>query len=157
RGAHGMSPSARSSASIVGAALAAAAATAALAAPASAQQRGGTRPQLSGTVQTAAGPVAGATVRLYAAGARGAQRLARGTTGSDGTFALPYAHQRNGTPLYVVAERGSVRGHALDRSVRLLSIAGRVGALLPTVHVEERSTVAGGYAFARFLDGERIS
>lgn len=60
-------------------------------------------------------------------------------------------------PVYLVARRGSVAGAALDRRVRLLSVAGLAGALPSSVWVDERSTVAGAYAFARFIDGARIS
>lgn len=119
----------------------------------------GTAPRASVTVQveTAAGPVTGASVRLLAAGARSATVVSRARTGSDGSVAIRYRTPAAGTPLYVVADGGSVGGRALPRGVRLLSIAGRAGATPATVHVEERSTVAGAYAFARFIDGAQIS
>lgn len=115
------------------------------------------RASLAGQVQTAAGPVAGARVQVYAAGRRTARRLGAGTTADDGTYAVSYRTPRGGTPVYVVAERGRVGDTRLDRRVRLLAIAGRAGALAREVHVDERSTVAGAYAFARFIDGPRIS
>lgn len=113
--------------------------------------------RLTGQVETAAGAVAGASVRVYAAGARSARRIGAGTTAADGTYAVSYTRPRSGTPVYVVAQRGRVGGSALDRRVRLLSVAGRAGSLAGDVHVDERSTVAGAYAFARFFDGAQIS
>lgn len=113
--------------------------------------------RLSGQVETAGGPVADATVRVYAAGARSARRVGSGTTADDGTYTVRYTHPGKGAPLYVVAERGRVDGTALDPRVRLAAVAGLTGALASQVHVDERSTVATAYAFARFLDGRTIS
>lgn len=138
-------------------ALLAAAPTAALAAEPGATAQAA-RPQLTGTVLTAAGAVSGATVRLYAAGANGARRLAAATTGADGSWSLAYDRPRRGAVLYAIATGGAVGGDALDRRVRLLAVAGSSGSLpRTTLTLEERSTVAGGYALARFIRGSVVS
>ncbi|MDW5595303.1 hypothetical protein VSS74_13220 [Conexibacter stalactiti] len=112
---------------------------------------------LTGQVEAAGRPVAQATVRLFAAGAGSASALGTDRSAGDGSFSIDYEAPADDAQLYVVATGGNRAGRALGAQVRLLAIVGPAEGAPTTTVVEERGTVAGAYALARFIDGTRIS
>ncbi|MDO8211612.1 hypothetical protein [Conexibacter sp. CPCC 206217] len=112
---------------------------------------------LDGTVEAAGSPVAQSTVRLFAAGAHGATALGSDRSAADGSFRIRYDAPKGGAPLYAIATGGNRDGRTLSAQVRLLAIVNPLAAAPDELFIEERSTVAGGYALARFIDGTRIS
>ncbi len=111
---------------------------------------------LSGKVQGAKQPISGSTVTLFAAGTGSPTQLAQGKTGDDGSFALTYGDVTADRVLYIVAKGGTPKaGKGAGEGLALLSV---LGAQPPkTVTVNELTTVASAYTFARFIDGEAIS
>lgn len=112
---------------------------------------------LTGQVEAAGSPVAQSTVRLFAAGAGSASALGTDRSAGDGSFSIDYEKPAAGAQLYVVATGGNRAGRPLGAQVRLLAIVGPADGAPSTTVVEERGTVAGGYALARFVEGTRIS
>lgn len=120
---------------------------------------------LSGSVQSgptpAAGtsdtPLAGATVTVFAADARGSRRLGAATTDATGAFTITYPRAPRGSTLYAVARGGAVgSGTAPARALRLMSVVGPASAPLDTVTINELSTVASTYALVRFIRGGAV-
>lgn len=108
---------------------------------------------LTGHVEAAGTPVAQATVRLFAAGGDGAAALGSDRSASDGSFSIDYETPAAGAQLYAVATGGNRSGRPLGAHVRLLSVIGAADGAPSQTTIEERSTVAGAYALARFFDG----
>ena len=114
----------------------------------------GSRPRavLQGTVQSGTMPLALVPVALYRTPARGVGapvRLGASRTGADGSFTITYpAQRRSAGVLYLVAGRGA--------AVRLASVLGTV-PVPSTVVVNERTTVAAGFALAQFITGHAIA
>jgi hypothetical protein len=115
---------------------------------------GGSGASLRGTVESGGTGLAGYEVSLYASfvGPFGMARvLGRATTGPAGEFAIDY-HLPPGLPpswqplLFVGAESGPAM---------LASAIGQAPIAGPVV-VNERTTVATGFAFAQFVDGSAI-
>jgi hypothetical protein len=103
---------------------------------------------LRGTVQSGETGLEGYEVSLYATFVRPfgfAKVLGRGTTGTSGEFEIDYRLPSRLQPiLFVRAEKGrGLLAAALDRTPRF-------------VVVNERTTVATGFAFAQFVDGKAI-
>lgn len=91
-------------------------------------------------------------VTLYRAAARGGGRpvaLGRSRSAGDGSFAIPYRTDllRNSV-LYLAAGRGAL--------VRLAAVLG-TGRAPASVVVNERTTVAAGFALAQFVKGRSIA
>src|SRR5271167_2736647 len=82
---------------------------------------------LSGSVQGAGQPIAGATVTLYAAGAGAPTQLAQGKTDDNGAFTLAVDSAPADSVLYVVA-RGGTPKVAADKgandAIALLAVLG---------------------------------
>jgi len=114
----------------------------AAATPASAD--GGT---LRGRVLTAGAPLAGYDVTLFASGVPAPLGTAR--SGPDGAFTIDYTAPAGTPVVYAVATNPG------DRRVTLASVLG-AGVLPGDVVINERTTVATGFALARFTDGGRI-
>lgn len=114
--------------------------------------------EIEGTVEVADGPVKGSTVELFAAGSA-AIPLDQASSDRKGEFLLSYDPSgiAGSTPLYAIASRGSVRGEQVGRPLRLMTVAGTVAEPITTLVVGERSTVASGYALARFIDGKQVT
>jgi len=115
-----------------------------LAAPATAQ--GGEH--LAGRVLAADLPVAGLEVSLFATSADGPSLLGRATSGPSGEFGIEYPPQPASSVVYAVAGRpGS--------PLVLAGVVG-VGSAPPDVVLDERTTVAAGYALAQFTEAGSI-
>jgi hypothetical protein len=107
---------------------------------------------VKGHVLTGAQPVVSMPVTLYrtASGRGGPTRLGHGRTLTNGSFRISYRGRLvpGDAVLYVLAGRGD--------AVRLAAALG-TGRVPRRVVVNERTTVAAGYALAQFIDGRRIS
>src|SRR5262245_54557132 len=118
--------------------------------------------QLTGKVQGAGSPIAGATVTLYAATEGKPAQLAQGKTGDDGTFKLDIgADKLKGSAdevLYLVARGGTPKaavGKGPNDAIALLTV---LGSERPkTVTVNEFSTLASVWTGAQFLEGDVLS
>ena len=108
--------------------------------------------RLLGRVLSGKVPLARAHVELFRAGRGGHGRpvaLGAARAGADGSFALTDpARGRAGRVLYLIAERGGV--------VRLAAVLG-TGPVRSPVIVDERTTVAAGFALAQFVSAGGIS
>ena len=112
------------------------------------------RATLSGTAVSGSAPPPGFTVALYATSSDSAAGgtptvLARSVTGAGGAFTLRYRNDLpTGTVAYVLVRRGN--------TVRLATALGT--APLPArIVVNERTTVATGFALAQFVAGLSIA
>jgi hypothetical protein len=105
--------------------------------------------RLEGTVASGRLRIAGASVELHAtrAGARGPGTLASSTTGPSGTFSFTYRQTRPERVLYLTVR---MRG-----AVRLAAVLGEAG--VRRIVVNERTTVAAGFALAQFLSRDAVS
>jgi hypothetical protein len=115
---------------------------------ANAEDAGETR--LRGTVESGGTGLAGYEVSLYArfVGAQeGARVLGRATTGPTGEFRIDYRLPHGAQPLLFV--------RAKNGPAMLASAIGQAPVNGPVV-VNERTTVATGFAFAQFVDGSAI-
>ena len=116
---------------------------------------------LSGRVQGAGSPIAGATVTLYAAGPGAAAQLAHGKTGDDGTFRLDVgANKRKesaGKVLYLVAKGGTPKGGAGKGASDAIGLMVVLGSAVPKkVTINEFTTIASAMTCAQFLNGEAL-
>ncbi|WP_432156534.1 hypothetical protein [Streptomyces sp. bgisy153] len=119
----------------------------------------------SGEVRGARGPLPGAEVTLLQAGDRpgaGARPLARARSDSRGRFSLSYrAPHSPDAVLYLTADAGR-SGYGDDRAargvrpVRLVAMLG-VGRRTGKVVLNERTTVAAGFAMAQFTQGGEVA
>ncbi len=114
--------------------------------------QGGTAARLAGRLMSGGKPIGRTPVTLYASGrafGRRATVLGSSRSRPDGSFSLSYrAPGGRDSVLYVIAGRGS--------SVRLAAALG-AGRVSSSVVVDERTTVATGFAFAQFTDGRNIA
>jgi DNA-binding beta-propeller fold protein YncE len=112
---------------------------------------------LSGTV-----PLRGMNVVLYAAspGGRRPAVLGSGRSGSSGAFAIRYRRAGRRTVKYLVATRpggAAEAGFAAPAgSYRLVAALG-AGRVPRRATVNERTTVATGFAMAQFIEGSRVA
>ncbi|MEY9934999.1 sugar lactone lactonase YvrE [Catenulispora sp. GP43] len=107
-----------------------------------------------GVVRTGDSPIAGAEVTLFQAGRAGeAPRvLAHARTGRHGEFGVTYRRPADpAAVLYLTADEGVVR---LAAALGSPASSGRPAS--PVV-VNERTTVAVGYALAQFVEGRGVS
>lgn len=129
-------------------------ALAVVAAPGAAFGAGGT---LRGSV-----PERGMSVALYAAspGAAKPALLGRARSGPGGGFALRYRGGAAGAVRYVLATRpggGAEAGFPVPGNSYRLAAALGTGKLPPRVTLNERTTVAIGYAMAQFIEAGRVA
>jgi hypothetical protein len=118
--------------------------------------------KLTGKVQVAGGAVVGSEVTLYAAGEGKPVSLAQGKTGAEGTLTLDIGKDTlkgsEGKVLYLVARGGTPKAaeaKAANGALVLLAVQGT--ALPKKATINELTTVASAFTFARFLKGESIS
>ena len=105
-------------------------------------------PRLQGQALSGKGPLRSTPVTLYGVKPGEDKRplvLARSRTRSDGTFALPYRSSK--AILYLLAGKGG--------AVRLASVLGKSPAPSQVV-INERTTVASGFALAQFIHANKI-
>lgn len=113
-----------------------------------------------GVVRTGDAPVAGAEVTLFQAGRGEPRVLARTRTGSHGEFGLAYRRPADpAAVLYLTADEGAV---SLAAVLDAHSSPGSPGspsspAAASPVVINERTTVATGYALAQFLTERGLS
>lgn len=107
-----------------------------------------TAADLSGTVQMARKPLAGATVILYSASAGAPTKLAEGKSDNNGAFQLSGGGAPADSVLYVIAT-------GENDAAKLLSVLGTTPPQKITVN--EMTTVASAFTSARFIHGESIS
>lgn len=113
---------------------------------------------VAGKVQAAGGPIAGATVTLYAAGDGAPTQVALGKTGDDGAFTLDAGKAAADAVLYVVAKGGTPKAAARKGANDAIAMLAVLGSERPkTVTVNELTTVASAFTSARFINGESIS
>ncbi|MFE0703100.1 hypothetical protein [Streptomyces sp. NPDC058872] len=118
-----------------------------------------------GVVRSASGPLAGAEVTLLQAGdhpGAGARPLARTRSDSRGRFSLSYrAPDSPDAVLYLTADagrpgpRGAGAAHR-QRPVRLVAMLG-TGRRTGKAVLNERTTVAAGFAMAQFTQGGEVA
>lgn len=110
---------------------------------------------LSGSVNSATGPVTGAQIMLYLAGDTGpgsdATVLGRAASDSAGRFHVHYARPSSGV-VYALAIGGNTGGHAANSAIGLMGIAGRNGRYASALTIDEFTTVADEFALAQFVD-----
>ncbi len=109
---------------------------------------------VSGTVESGNVPLAGSAVRLFAAGPGAPVSLGSTRSASDGSWRLEYRAPSADAQLYALAAGGNRAGTRHGGELRLLAVAGAASAVgdVTTLSLDERSTVAGAYALARFID-----
>ncbi len=113
---------------------------------------------LSGSVSSGGSGIGSSVVSLYAARSSGApDRLGQNRTADDGTFSIKYnAPLSDDAVLYVVAEGGrNEAGVVLPDSFAMAAAIGTDP--VPTVVVNEITTVATAYSMAQFLSTAGIS
>jgi len=118
---------------------------------------------ISGTVMKHTANAAGQSVTLYAAGASRATELGRATTNSAGQFTINYTTparaldvlyvQSTGNGAAVTGRRAAVSAAAMRRQ---MAVVGLAAAPADKVLVNERTTVASGFALAQFLHGIKV-
>jgi len=113
---------------------------------------------ISGRVQGAGSPIAGAMVTLYAAGTNAPTQLAQSQTDDQGAFSLDAGQAPDGSVLYVVANGGTPKAAAdkgANDAIELLTV---LGSTPPSnIMVNEFTTVASAATCAQFLTGEILS
>ena len=114
--------------------------------------------RIAGQVQAGGGPLASATVTLWAASAGAPKQLAQSKTGSDGRFQLG-SDETPGSDvsLYLVAKGGQAtvnKSSGDNPAIALLTVLGNKPPA--TVVINEMTTVASVWTNAQFLDGTAI-
>lgn len=136
----------------LGAAATTAVALALVISTALASGRAGPDARLTGRLMSADRPIGLTPVTLYVSSRTyGGSAVALGSSHSrpDGSFSIAYrAPAGRDSVLYVIAGQGS--------AVRLASVLG-AGRIPSSVVVNERTTVAAGFAFAQFIDGHNVA
>ncbi len=116
--------------------------------PAGTAANGPPSAQLAGRALSAGVPLASTRVTLYRTGANGPVALGSAVTRADGSFRISYPKRLPaGDVLYVLAGNGA--------AVRLASALGSAPAP-PKVVLNERTTVAMGFALAQFISGNQV-
>ena len=114
---------------------------------------------IGGQVQASGGPVAKATVTLWAAGPGAPQKLAETQTKGDGSFDLQSA-SGNGAAgvLYLIAAGGAPEAGGNKEPNPAIALMATLGTAPPTrVTVNELTTVASVWTSAQFLNGSALS
>jgi len=104
-----------------------------------------------GVVQSGTHPIVGASVALYQTGQSGTARapvaVGHATTDSNGKFFIAFSKTGASSNLYVVATGGNA-GSGNNAAIALGGLAGTPGSTIPSITVNERSTVAMAFALA---------
>ncbi len=115
--------------------------------------------RIEGQVQAGGGPIAKATVTLWAAGPGAPQKLAETQTKDDGSFDLESAGKKDDAGvLYLIAKSGEPKvggDKGLNPAITLMAT---LGTTPPTrVTINELTTVASAWTGAQFLNGIALS
>src|SRR5215475_3981481 len=115
--------------------------------------------QIDGVVQGGGGPIATATVTLWAAGQGAPRKLGETRTRDDGGFELQGVPQTaDGEVLYLVARGGQPRVGGGSGANDAIGLMATLGTKPPaTVVVNELTTIASVWTAAQFLDGTAMS
>ncbi len=114
--------------------------------------------ELSGKVEIAGSPIAGATVTIYAAGSEAPKQLAQGNTDGTGVFNINFAEMQSNNIVYLISRGGTLKASTdkpLSDGVVLLMLLGQ--NYPKKVTINELSTVASAFTAAQFTNGEAIS
>ena len=104
---------------------------------------------LSGTVKSGHVPLEAFSVKLFASGGARSRLLGQAVSGADGGFAIEFAPPDDpDAVLYLIARQGPAG---------LATVLGPAPLDVAEVVVNERTTVATGYALAQFVDGATIA
>jgi hypothetical protein len=110
--------------------------------------------EITGSVQGAGHPVAGATVTLYAAGPGAPTALAQGKTDGNGAFKLDAKTVPKDSVLYVVARGGMPKAAATKGPNDAIALMTVVGSRPPAkITINEMTTVASVWTHLQFIDG----
>jgi hypothetical protein len=114
---------------------------------------------IAGRVEGCGGPIAKATVTLWAAGPGSPRKLAETQTTADGSFRLQVAEPRaGGAVLYLIAAGGEPKAGGAkgpNPAVTLMAALGTTPSRRVTVN--ELTTVASVWTGAQFLNGAALS
>jgi hypothetical protein len=111
--------------------------------------------EISGSVQVAHKPVAGATVTLWAAGPGAPAQIAQVKSDQQGDFTVDAGEPTNDKVLYLAAEGGTPLAAANPTPNSALALLAVLGPTPPkTVTVNEFTTVASVWTCAQFLWGD---
>jgi len=116
------------------------------------------QPLIGGKVEGGNGPIAKATVTLWAAGTGAPTQLAQTNTNVKGAFKLTYRKAPADTVLYVIARGGTPKAAAdkgPNAAIALLAVLG--GTPPKSVVVNEFSTIASVWTSAQFLKHDLLS
>src|SRR5215468_8411325 len=113
---------------------------------------------LNGQVLSGGGPVANATVTLWAATSGAPAQLSQARTGADGRFTIAAtADPPRDATLYVVTKGGTPATNKAGGDNPAIALIGVVGAKPPpTVTINEMTTVASVWTHNQFIDGTAI-
>src|SRR5262249_44961860 len=114
--------------------------------------------EISGTVQAANKPIAGATVTLYAASDAASAKLTETHSDQHGAFNLDAGQPASDTVLYLVAKGGKPGVAASPVANDAIALLAVLGSTPPkTVTVNEFTTVGSLWICAQFLNGDELS
>jgi hypothetical protein len=114
---------------------------------------------IEGRVEGGGGPIAKATVTLWAAGPGAPQKLAETQTKDDGSFDLASAGGKDDAGvLYLIAKGGEPKVGGDKGPNPAITLMATLGATPPKrVTINELTTVASAWTSAQFLKGEVLS
>ncbi|HLN12622.1 MAG TPA: hypothetical protein VK587_05510, partial [bacterium] len=114
---------------------------------------------IGGTVEGGGGPIAKATVTLWAAGPGVPQKLAETQTKNDGSFDLESAGRtEDADVLYLIAKGGEPKAGGDKGPNPAITLMATLGPTPPTrVTINELTSVASAWTGAQFLNGVTLS
>src|SRR5271167_1680918 len=124
-----------------------------------AQQTVASPDNIGGKVEGSSGPIAKATVTLWAAGPGAPQKLAETQTNDDGSFDLKNAGRKDDAGvLYLIATGGEPKAGGDKGSNPAITLMATLGtAPLQRVTINEHTSVASVWTGAQFLNGVALS
>jgi hypothetical protein len=116
------------------------------------------QPLIGGKVEGGGGPIAKATVTLWAAGPGAPQKLAETQTKDNGSFDLRFGEgNARGAVLYLIAKDGEPKVGGTKGPNRAITLMATLGTTPPKrVTINELTTVASVWTGAQFLNGTAL-
>jgi|688.fasta_scaffold49552_4 hypothetical protein len=112
--------------------------------------------ELSGKVEIAGSPIAGATVTIYAASAEAPKQLAQGNTDGTGAFNINFAEMPSNHLIYLVSRGGTMKASAVKAASDGFILMVLLGQNYPKkVTINELSTVTSGLLPRNLSMGKR--